>query len=962
MNAEAGAGLPAAEARLFERDAELARIESALDVVAGGAGACLLFSGPGGVGKTTLIGATRAAAGDRGIPALWAGGAELEREFAFGIVRQLFEPALARMPRDERNAALDGAAGGAAAILGGDAAGPAGEADDGFAALHSLYWFAVALADRGPLALVVDDAHLADPPSLRFLAFLARRLEGHPILLAVGARDDASGGGATGLAELGATPVASIVTPSPLGLPGVAALLSAELGREPDDGFAEACLGATGGNPFLLRELAKTISSEGMEPTAPNAVLVDRLGPASVSRAVLARLAALGPETVELARSVAILGGRADVRDAAMLAGLDEGDASAAADTLVGAGVFERGRPIEFVHAIVRQAIYEDIAPGERAAAHGRAARLLADRLAEPERVASHLLSAEPARDQWAYDRLTEAADRALSRGSPGIAIDFLRRALEEPPREAVRPELLARLGSIEVRAGRRAGVPRLRDAHATTIDPAARAAIARELGGALLFSGHATEAAALLVHALDELEGTVASPDVEMLARLESLLLAAGVATSGGHELARSRYATLERRIGELPDSCARLVSAPLALERITCGGTAAIGIHLASRALGDGRLMTEEGAESPLLLVAVAALLWADRVAEAEATTSAAVSRVEAEGSARGLVLTLPSRALARLRRGALADAGADARQAIALGDETGAWLVFRMIAAAVAATVLLERGDLADAEGTLDAVADIPHDPDAVLTQPLREARARLWMARGEPERALSVLAPCRDRERTWDIRAVVPIPWRSLTAQAQHAMGHSEEARGLAAEELQLAELFDAPRPIGVAKRTLGLIEGGDDGIELLREAADCLTGSSDRLEHARALVDLGATLRREGHKSDAREPLREGLEAARACGATALAERAYEELRATGARPRKILYSGVEALTPSERRVASMAADGMSNREIAQALFVTLKTVEVHLSHAYAKLEISSRKELPRALGTATEAA
>jgi ATP/maltotriose-dependent transcriptional regulator MalT len=671
---------------------------------------------------------------------------------------------------------------------------------------------------------------------------------------------------------------------------------------------------------------------------------------------VLARLGGLGAETVELARAVAVLGRRVELRDAAGLASLGEEDASAAADRLVGAGVFERGRPIEFVHAIVRQAIYEDIAPGERATLHARAARLLAARHAEPELVASHLLSTEPAGDEWAYERLAQASDRALERGSPAIAIDFLRRALAESPAESIRPALLARLGSLEVRAGRREGIPRLRDAHTTSIEPAARAEIARELGNALIFSGHATEAAALLVRAIDELEGTTEAPRQEILARLESLLLAAGVVTSGAHELASSRYRLLEQRIAELPERAARLVSAPLALERVTCGGTAALGIHLARRALGEGRLLAEEGPESPVVFVAVAALLWADQVAEAEATTSSAVARVEAEGSARGLALTLPSRALVRLRRGGLADAEADARQALALSAETGGWLVFRMIAAAVAATVALERGEVRAAQAMLDEVAEVPHDPDAVLTQPLREARARLWMATGEPERALSTLVASRERERVWGIRAVVPIPWRSHAALAHLALGSREEARALALEELELAQLFDAPRPIGIAMRALGLVEGGDRGLELLSDAADALAASSDRLEHARALVDLGGALRREGHKSDARAPLREGLDLARTCGATALAERAYDELHATGARPRKILRSGLDALTPSERRVATMAADGMSNREIAQSLFITPKTVEVHLSHAYAKLEISSRKELPRALG------
>jgi DNA-binding CsgD family transcriptional regulator len=122
-----------------------------------------------------------------------------------------------------------------------------------------------------------------------------------------------------------------------------------------------------------------------------------------------------------------------------------------------------------------------------------------------------------------------------------------------------------------------------------------------------------------------------------------------------------------------------------------------------------------------------------------------------------------------------------------------------------------------------------------------------------------------------------------------------------------------------------------------------------------LEHARALADLGAALRRAGCRAEAREPLRAGLDLAHRQGAWALAERARTELVASGARPRRVLLSGVDALTPSERRVADMAAAGRTNREIAQALFVTARTVEGHLTHVFQKLGLESRAELPRAL-------
>ena len=175
--------------------------------------------------------------------------------------------------------------------------------------------------------------------------------------------------------------------------------------------------------------------------------------------------------------------------------------------------------------------------------------------------------------------------------------------------------------------------------------------------------------------------------------------------------------------------------------------------------------------------------------------------------------------------------------------------------------------------------------------------------------------------------------------------------------LADEELALARRWGDPYAIGASVRVLGLVEGGKPGIGLLQEAVEVLAGSQARLEHARALVDLGAALRRANQRTEARARLREGVDLARRVGAFGLAGRANEEIAATGARPRKVLQTGLDALTASERRVAQLAADGMSNKDIAQTLFVTIKTVEVHLSHAYRKLEISSRAQLHKALLT-----
>jgi DNA-binding CsgD family transcriptional regulator len=235
-------------------------------------------------------------------------------------------------------------------------------------------------------------------------------------------------------------------------------------------------------------------------------------------------------------------------------------------------------------------------------------------------------------------------------------------------------------------------------------------------------------------------------------------------------------------------------------------------------------------------------------------------------------------------------------------------------------------------------------------------LLEARGRLHLARGQPDPALK---DCLAAGKLLVERLSMPGPgtvaWRSGAALAAHATGDHDRADQLAREDLALARRTRAPGLIGRAQRTLARIHGGIDGLGLLQQAVANLASSQARLEHARALIDLGAAHRRAGHRADAQPPLREGLGIAERGGATALRERARIELAATGARPRKQRRTGLDSLTPSEVRTATMAASGLKNRQIAHDLFITIKAVEAHLHHAYQKLDIATRDQLTNAL-------
>ena len=222
----------------------------------------------------------------------------------------------------------------------------------------------------------------------------------------------------------------------------------------------------------------------------------------------------------------------------------------------------------------------------------------------------------------------------------------------------------------------------------------------------------------------------------------------------------------------------------------------------------------------------------------------------------------------------------------------------------------------------------------------------------MADGNGEAAL---AAAEDLERH-STRTRNPrwMPWRSLKAQALALLGRREEAIALVEEEVAIAREWGTPSGLGHSLRVLGELKG-PDGLEELEEAATLLERSNQRIERARAFAALGAELRRARRPTDAREPLRRALELAEQSGARALAENVRSELYATGARPRTTALDGIESLTERELRVATLAADGQTNRDIAQALYVTPKTVEVHLTNAYRKLNIGSRRELPAAL-------
>jgi DNA-binding CsgD family transcriptional regulator len=251
-----------------------------------------------------------------------------------------------------------------------------------------------------------------------------------------------------------------------------------------------------------------------------------------------------------------------------------------------------------------------------------------------------------------------------------------------------------------------------------------------------------------------------------------------------------------------------------------------------------------------------------------------------------------------------------------------------------------------------------AGVRHEAEFLVSSQLRYASGVLRAAAGNHEAAIEELRGCALGHPAFGGENPAVLAWRSATALSLAELGRHGEARTLAADEVRRARSFGAPRAIGIALRAHALVGPPAERSQRLAEALAVLAPSPARLEHARVLVDLGATFRAAGQRTAAREPLLEALTLAARCGARALERRARAELAAIGVRPRKTELAGADSLTPSERRVAELAAAGGTNREIAQTLFVTEKTVETHLGRSFRKLDISSRRQLPDVLGRA----
>jgi DNA-binding CsgD family transcriptional regulator len=931
---------------LLEREREFEALRAGLERARAGEGSLVLVQGLAGVGKTALAREARTAAEREGMTVLEARGSELEQPYAFGVTRQLLEPVVNKEP-----GGIDlfaGAAGPAARLF--EPAEPRWTgANVGFEVLHSLYWLVVNIADRGPVLVLADDCQWADPGSLQFLAYLAQRIEGLAVAMVLTGRPpDPTGGEAGALwAQLAARPSAVAVYPRPLSRAAVTALARKELGAEAAEAFCAACHTATGGNPLFLRELLRALSAARVTPSADAAGAVQAVGPAAVGRFVLHRLARLGPQATELARAVAVLGDGCNPGLAAGVSGLGEGAARRAADDLVRADIFVAAERLGFVHPIVRAALYEDLPPGERQVRHAAAAEALAREGASPEQVSVHLLLTAPAGDQGRVGTLRAAAADAARRGAPGPAAERLRRALAEPPREQERAEVLAELGWYEVATVQFAAAEEhLLAALASGASLVARAEAADRLGRCAMVSGGRSAQAA--AEALSSLAEELWPVDPERSLDLGAeLLVVESVVLSLRPGLGQALAEFAERARGYPGyEAVARIVTAR---ERMVRGEPTAPAVDEVKAALSAG---LPPSAENTAGLVALGALVLGERYELVDRLLDAALERAVREGHATSQAIIHAQRATSALAQGWLLDAQVEAETGRLLVDASH-FIAPQLVA--VAMTVHIERGELDVAADLARAGEAMGTSKDLTSMAEFLTARGRLRIAQGQPDEGVADLLWCGERIEALGL--LWPSPWRAHAASAMASLDDTALASKLAAEQLAAARRAGSPGALGMSLRAAARAAREDEGLALLREAVSVLEHSPARLELAHALADLGAALSRSGRRTEGRDAQRRAVKLASQCGALALAENAMAGLHAGPGRRARMELTGPSALTAAEWRVCRQAAGGQTNREVAQTLFVTEKTVERHLSSAYQKLGIRSRFQLASAIAT-----
>jgi len=934
---------------LLERQHEQQVISAALGAARAGSGRLILVEGEPGIGKSALVRFALRQAVDTGMLVFFASADDVGSSSEFGTAVKLFEPVLDRLSADRRRAAFRGRARLTSQLFGGSVcdhpSGDAARRDMLCGALRALLANLVhhsqSSAETRSALVALDDAHCSDEASLRFLCHLGTYLAVMPVTVLVAAR-------CHGPADTGALLV-RLVEDRNLACRLRLRVLSAQASErlvegswpEAEPPLRSACADAAGGNPFYLAELIDAARSSGLSGDASGARMIAHLATESLVGSVKLRLAQLPGKAANFALAVAVLGSSATLSRAAALVRMSEESAERAAKTLVDAHVLAWDDPLRFLYPVVGSLVSASISASAGSRLHRRAAELLDAEGAAAELVVGHLLRCRPAGDPKVVDLLLGAAVKSYERGDHRASRRLLERALAEPPLPERRPLLLAQLALASASAGTADAPTLLREALPLASEPTQRARLLAALAPLEYARSNLDAAVGAAEAALADLD-----PADPLAGEVLTIRMAIGEGGGAEEWLGRDPTADLINvadRSGRQPGLLA------LAAAAGAFGGSPAAEVYESARAALAG-LKDDDGFHGVITAAAVMALLFVGALDEAAEFIVVRAKEAQESDSPITRALSGHWETELRYRQGRLDDAVIAGRKTLKACEE--GWDMCRPWVLPALCHAYLDRGETKLAA---ELLAGYDLRGDSISDLALQTTCARVHLEQGDLQSAKRRLVRVGEAAERQFLPPTV-LPWRTWAAAVLLRLDDRPSARELALVQLDHARRVGAAVTLGAALRVAAVATGGEPGVELAAEAVSVLEGSVAALERAKALVDFGALLRRSGQSKASRDPLRAGGELAESLGASPLAKRAREELSAAGGRrgPRRG-RSGPGVLTPGERRVADLAARGLSSPEIAHALFLSVRTVDWHLRHVYQKLGIASRRQLAGSL-------
>lgn len=865
------------------------------------AGCVVIVEGEVGSGKTALLGDL---ARQRGA-SLQVRGVAFDQDRPYAALLRAIRRTLTTQPPGDEAAALEADAG-------------AERPSDVEALLHRT-------VDTADWPVTVDDAHLLDEASLFALARYSADTETRPVPVVAAMLPHRSSPGVAALREAAGTTIRL----APISANDAAGIVAQARPDLASSAWGDALHRFTGGRAGHVLAVATTLD-ERASPPEQDVLPV----PPQIEQALHRALRRHGSPTRHVAVALAVLGALASVPRVAQVTGLSPADVDLSLEALGADGLLAAAPGPRLASPLIAAAVGAVAPPSVRARLARRSARVSADSGAPAGAVAGLLLDAPPHHEAWAVNVLVEAAATAERRGELRMASRCYERALAEPPGRGRRREVLTALGRVDALLGREPAANYLREAYELAIDPDERARLALDLARALATHGNDGAAAETLGQALrDEWPSSQLRHDLEAAIRA----------------LQRPAPTRAPSRWRPLPDaSAAARVQA--AYEAFLRGEpTTTLRRVLGAVAFGDIAPLRDE----PNGLGVQHAVEILVGIEDHDAAERLLAAAEQAVGEARvtaftGATATL--RATIAAARGDLPRALDLAQQAVDVLDRTGGQQAPRARALLALVALHQDRRDVARA-----VLARHVEPENTVAFARFSYARGRLATAQEQWDRAREELRHAGDVGAAIGLVNPAVLPWRSALALVERRRGRPHLARELATEERSLADRFCAAGPRIVAITAAATLSEHDRAVALLAEAQELGTAAT-ALASARAAVHHGAALRRTGARRAAITRLQDARDCAASMGARGLQRLADEELLAAGAgNTRAGTAHGTGALTPSERRVADLVATGLTNREVAGRLYVSVKAVEFHLSNVYTKLRIRSRRELPAAL-------